>query len=473
MGRTTTITRPAYTPPGGTAITATTTTTYNAMGQPATTTDALGNTTSYTYDAFGRLLTRTEPDPDAGGPKAAPVWTYTYHRDGKVYEATDPVGAKNRTIFDAFGRVSKTSVSEGGASFYYDTLYGYDDADNLLSTTTPLAHTTTAVYNAAGEPTKVTDHTGRFTRASYDLAGRVVSAVSGQGSTYVNPVATTAWDFAGRAVSTSDCTASATGTCATVLRTGTATYDNAGRLLQATSPQGRPMYFGYDTAGQLTGVTQRVIPTNAATAITVGLGYDAAGNRTRMVDGNGNATTYTYTPWNLRESVIEPTTAAQPAAADRTWTTSYNANGLPVLEQLPGGVSRTMTYDRLGRMTGETGTGATTTARVLDYDPVGRPVSASSPAGNLTFTWTDRGLLASATGYGGTATYTYDGEALLTQRVDAAGTANFTYDGAGRLATVVDPLTGATATNTYDAAGRLASTSQGSGKSTRTYTYDN
>ena len=71
-------------------------------------------------------------------------------------------------------------------------------------------------------------------------------------------------------------------------------------------------------------------------------------------------------------------------------------------DRLPGSITRTRTFDKLGRLTAETGTGATTTARSLDYDPLGRTIAATSPAGNLSYTWTDRGLLATAAGYGGT-----------------------------------------------------------------------
>ncbi len=192
-----------------------------------------------------------------------------------------------------------------------------------------------------------------------------------------------------------------------------------------------------------------------------------------MVDGNGNATTYTYTPWNLPESIIEPSTPAHPAAADRTWTTVYDAAGQPVEQRLPGDVTRTRTYDNLGRLTGETGTGAATTARALDYDALGRITTASSPAGNHTYTWTDRGLLGTATGYGGTATYTYDAEANLTSgSTRPAPPPSATTTPAGSPASV-DPLTATTATYTHDTAGRVATISHGTGNSTRTYTYDN
>lgn len=40
--------------------------------------------------------------------------------------------------------------------------------------------------------------------------------------------------------------------------------------------------------------------------IRTAFGHDAAGNRTRLVDGNGHATDYTVTPWGQPESTVEP-----------------------------------------------------------------------------------------------------------------------------------------------------------------------
>jgi YD repeat-containing protein len=180
MGRTTSITLPAYTPPGGTAITSTSSTTYNTQGLPATTTDGLGNATTYSYDKYGRLLTRTEPDPDAAGPKTSPVWQYTYWRDGSQNQTTDPVGAKTAATYDVLGRQVTSAVTEGAGTYWWTTNLAYDDAGHQKTSTSPAPHSyvTTTEYNTAGEPTKVTDHTGRFTRTTYDLAGRVVETVA-------------------------------------------------------------------------------------------------------------------------------------------------------------------------------------------------------------------------------------------------------------------------------------------------------
>jgi RHS repeat-associated protein len=475
MSRPTKVAMPVYTPPGGSPITAMTTTVYDTgVGKPYTVTDSANNTTTYLYDKYGNLTKRTQPDPDGAGLKTAPVWTYKYDDDSELLDTKDPAGDHTSSTYDELGRVylSTQSDSSTGTTLYFNTTLGYDDAGNLTSSTSPTGYMTTTAYNAANQPTKVTDPEGFFAATGYDPAGRPASTVRGKGSSYANPVTTTGYDLAGRATSTSDCTANpSTGACATVQRTSLTTYDNAGRIIQTTSAEGRPTFYGY-TAGLLTSVTQRVIPATPGTAISVSLGYDRAGNKTRMVDGNANATDYTYNTWNLPESIIEPATTAQPNAVDRTWTTSYNSLGLSTQDTLPGGITRTRSFDNLGRLTAETGTGATTTARSLDYDPDSRVTAATSPAGNLSFSWTGRNQLNTASGYGGATTYTYDYDNRLTNRSDGAGAATFGYDHAGRVTSVTDPLTSTTATLGYDTAGRPSTVGYGTGNASRAYTYD-
>jgi YD repeat-containing protein len=344
MGRLTTLTRPTYTPPGGSPITSITTTTYNAQGRPATITDPLGNVTALAYDKYGRETSRTLSDPDGpGGPKTAPVWSYAYSKAGELLDITDPTGAHTLATYDELGRQVTLTRSErpSGTPVYYTTTIGYSDAGLPVTVTSPLSHTTTTDYNAAGEPTEVTDPTGRFTRTGYDLAGRVVSTVAGQGSAYADPVTTTAYDLAGRRTSESDCTATLAGACGTILRTHASTFDAAGRPTSTTSAEGRPTFYGYDDAGQLSSITQRVTPTVAGSAITIGLGYDKVGRRSRMVDGMGNATIYTYTSWgypNPRSSPRPPPTPHWPTGPGPPCTTRPDARcrtGYPAQSPAP------------------------------------------------------------------------------------------------------------------------------------------
>ncbi|HET9144363.1 LamG-like jellyroll fold domain-containing protein, partial [Actinophytocola sp.] len=475
-GRPTAITLPTYTPPGGVAIIATQRLSYNTQGLVERVTDPLGRVTSHAYDGHGNLVSRTLPDPDGDGPKPAPVWRYGYDRVGAPLSTTDPTGGATSATYNDLGHQVTATVTDraNGTTAYLTTTLGRDDAGNLTTVTTPLGHATTASYNKAGEPLRVTDPTDRFTQTGYDLAGRPATTVKGKGSSYVDPVTTYTYDLAGRRTAVADCTATTTGGCGTVLRTATTAYDGAGRPTTATTPEGRLTQYGYDPAGQLTSITQRRNPTDPATAVTVQLGYDPAGRRTRMVDGNTNPTTYTYTPWGQTASVIEPATTTHPDPADRTWTTGYDAAGQPVAYLLPGGVTRTLTYDRLGNLTGETGTGTgATAARQLDYDALGRTTSVGGPGGATTYAWNDRGQLLSTTGAAGAAAYTYDSDGNLTTRTDPAGTATFTYNAAGMPATVADPLTGVTASYTYKNSGQVGQITYGTGGPTRTYTYDN
>ena len=64
------------------------------------------------------------------------------------------------------------------------------------------------------------------------------------------------------------------------------------------------------------------------------------------------------------------------------------------------------TYDALGRLTGESGSGGATVAasKSIGLDIVGRVTSISHPGGTETFTYDDRGLMLSAAGPTGSAT---------------------------------------------------------------------
>ncbi|MET7736533.1 RHS repeat domain-containing protein [Streptomyces sp. NPDC005402] len=107
-------------------------------------------------------------------------------------------------------------------------------------------------------------------------------------------------------------------------------------------------------------------PVSSTEAITTSFGYDAAGNQTRLTDGRGNKTTYTFNSWGLPESTIEPSTAARPSAAHRTWTTVYDKAGQAVTE-LPSPPPATLT---------PTTTAANSSPRTA---PAANPTTATTP----------------------------------------------------------------------------------------------
>ncbi|HEY4025221.1 MAG TPA: polymorphic toxin-type HINT domain-containing protein [Candidatus Dormibacteraeota bacterium] len=457
LGRPVTTTAPAYTPPGGSQLTPTTQTTYDVLGNVATVTDALGHVTRYAYDQLGRMVSKDEP---ASTDSDRAVWQYTYTRTGRVLSVTDPTGARAESTYDDLDRaVTATQIERQPAADSFTTRSAYDDAGGVVSVTQPSGAATSSTYDAVGEQIKTTDPAGVVNQYGYDFAGRQVRSADGLGRT-----ARTDFDVLGHLVAQS---ALAPG--GQTLRTQTYAYDAAGNLTASVDALGHATTYVYDAGRQL---VQQVEPVSDTASITTGFGYDAAGHRTRSTDGRGNSTIYTFNSVGRPESVIEPATAAQPAAADRTWTASYDADGNPVKLTAPGGSARQRTFDAAGRLTRETGSGAesSTADRVMAYDAAGRITSVSAPGGTDTYAYDDRGQALTAGGPSGTASFAYDADGNLTSRTDAAGTALYTYVN-GRLATATDGITGTTQTVGYDPAGDVSSIAYGAGR-VRTYGHD-
>ncbi|HTJ34948.1 MAG TPA: LamG-like jellyroll fold domain-containing protein [Dactylosporangium sp.] len=453
-GRETSTRMPAYTPPGGgAAITPVTISTYDSLGQLSTTTDPLGRVTSYTYDQLGRLASVTEP---SGG-----VRSFTYDAVGDELTDTDATGARSASTYDYLGRVvTKTdAVRQTGAA--YTSTYTYGTNGLLTGEKTPAGTVESTTYNAAGEPVTSTDAAGIVTTYGYDGAGRPTRTTLADGTYSV-----TSYDMAGRQTADADYDAAGT-----LLRRATSRYDAAGNVVASTDARGTTTTFNYDPTGL---VLSEVQPVTATESITTSFGYDAGGNRTRFTDGRGNQFLTTYNAWNLPESTIEPATSWYPNAADRTYTITYDANGQPTRLALPGGASVAMTYDNVGNLVKQTGTGAevATADRSFGYDLAGRLTSATAVDGTNTFTYDDRGLLLTASGPSGSSTFTYTADALVASRADAAGTTTYGYDTADRLSSVTNAGAGLAATLSYNNLSQVKSILYGTGGDTRSFGYD-
>ncbi|MEU3791755.1 LamG-like jellyroll fold domain-containing protein [Streptomyces fructofermentans] len=490
LGRTTAVTLPDYTPPGGTKITATSRTTYTPLSQPQTATDPLGRTTRYGYDQLGQLISKTDPVADAAAAftaqsnpslllgaqtddDGAGITRYTWTPTGLQLSATGPTGARTESTYDELGRqLTDTTVDRYPTLRNLTTRFTWDDASNQTASTTPANRTTTATHNPAGEIKTVSNPVG-VTRLAYDGLGRSTEVIDA-----TNRKTTTTYNALDNVTATTDY-----GTGTTAARTVGQEYDADGnRTAVITAEKQARTAYSYDALGRTTKVVE---PVSSTKSITTTLGYDAAGNRTRLTDGRQNTTIATFTSWGLPESTIEPATAATPGAANRTWTTAYDAAGQPVSELLPGGVKRERTYDGLGRLTRESGTGAesATTNRTLAYDLAGRLTTAGTANGltQNTYTYNDRGQLLTAAGSGGASNYTYDADGNMTYRKTPAGSADYGYDSAGRLDWVWDSITGNDVLYDFDAAGRPkleryaiqpAGSSAWTESRRRTYSYD-
>ncbi|MFF3437583.1 LamG-like jellyroll fold domain-containing protein [Streptosporangium sp. NPDC002721] len=461
-GRLTSMAGSSYTPPGGSAITPAVSFGYDAAGRQTTVTDPREHVTSTTYDALGRPVKVVEPGPS--GPGGVRVAEYTLL--GEQLAVIDPTGARSEATYDDLGRkITQTQIERTPATVAHTTKLTYDAAGNLTKTVAPGDKTTTYTVNAAGEVTSTaapatptsTTLASRTTIFGYDLMGRQTKVTDALGN-----ATEASYDLAGRKTAAKDLTGT------TAVRSVEFGYDLAGNPTSTTSGEGYVTQRTFDAAGRLTSLVE---PVTATSSITSTFGYDASGARTRTTDGRGNATWTTYNTLGLVESVIEPSTTAHPNAADRTWTSVYDASGNATATLQPGGVRIDRTFDQLNRMTTEAGSGTSmaTVNRATTYDSAGRLTAI----GDYTLEYNDRSLLTKVSkATNQIAAYTYDATGNLTQRVDPAGTANYTWDAADRLNTASDPVTGRTWTYGYDNANRLKTKISTAPVNTQTYDYD-
>lgn len=462
------ILHPPYAPPGGSPVTAVEVFEYDNVGNLTAKTSRRTHTTSYAYDNLSRVVAQT--DPVLTGETEPGVTRFEYDDVGNQTAVVDPRGARVEATYDSLDRIrTRTQIIrvESSPDLLATTVFDYDDLGNQTYSKDPVDGETHSQYNPASELVAHQDQEGEITTYQYQL-GRV-TRVTDPLDRYV----TSEYDLAGRLIRVRQYDP-----VDTLLATTEYGYDETGNRTTITSPQGfdggedpadHTTTYHYDPVNRLTSVEQ---PVNDLETIVTGYGYDLAGNLTRLTDGESNTTAYTYNTYNLAEEVIEPSTTAHPTLSDRTWTTSYDLGGLPVVEALPGGVTVTRTFDELGRLTAESGSGDGTASRSLGYDLAGLLTSVDHPDGTIGYEYDDRGLLTDVTGPAGTATYQYDLAGRPTQRVDAAGTTAFTWTPRNELDTLTEPATATTLDYTWDEASQLTTIEYGASGAVRTYSYD-
>lgn len=170
--------------------------TYDSLSRLLTATNPESGVITYTYDANGNLLQKTSPAPNQTG-TATQTLSHCYDHlnraTGKAYSAQTcqgtqlPSGTAVVTyIYDTglngIGRLTSLLDQAGTATYTYDAM------GRLKTEARPIAgvsETTSYTYDLAGSVKTVTYPSGRVVTYTSDAAGRLASAVDGNGTNYV------------------------------------------------------------------------------------------------------------------------------------------------------------------------------------------------------------------------------------------------------------------------------------------------
>ena len=205
--------------------------------------DALGNLVTYQYDAASRRTVRI----DGRGLLTSYVYDAASRLTGQQYQD----GTRVTLTYDAN---SQRTVLSDWTGAYTST---YDPDGRLSSVVNPAGLIITYGYDAASQRATMNQPTGLFTYV-YDPAGRI--------STLTNPEAqVTSWSYDAASRVTANLLANGT--------LASSTYDNADQLL---------LLANLTSAG--------------TTLSSFNYTYNSVGNRTQVVESNGDRVTWTYDP---------------------------------------------------------------------------------------------------------------------------------------------------------------------------------
>ena len=366
--------------------TGTATHTYDEAGNLKTRTDSRGVLATYSYDVLNRL---TQVTYSQGGQSQVLSWQYDLagvpHSIGRLGQASHSQGS-TAYRYDAFGRViSKTQQVQAATGANATTLthvvgYEYDSVGRITGITYPSGAKLVLTYTN-GQLSALA-----LAKDAGSAAAPLVSQIQWQP---FGPVKAWQWEMAGgpqlheRGYDTS-------GRLVRYRLGGMLrdlTYDAADRITSyqhqdAATAAALPeldQFFGYDALGRLTGI-------NTATA-SWSIGYDANGNRTG-VTLNGSTSSYTtQSTSNRLQSISNPARsfaydASGNTTADGNYTATYDLAGrLTTLTK--AGVTTTYAYDNHGqrvRKFSSTGAGSTV---IFVHDQDGQLLGEYDSAGQV------------------------------------------------------------------------------------------
>ncbi|MFT5391603.1 MAG: YD repeat-containing protein [Gammaproteobacteria bacterium] len=326
---------------------------YDVHGRLAQETDATGTITQYRYDLRGRLIERTKtgitgliltttyeyaPTGSLERINLADGTALHYHYDGaeQLAALSNDAGERTQFEYDLVGDQVKQQTLDSNANVTQVSDRIFDERRRLIATGQRLSSITRFIYDAAGNPTLVTDPNGNSTQLDYDALGRLAFTTDPLGG-----VTQTQYDIGDRESVVTDALGRETHYL----------YDDLGNSLETRSPD--------------TGTTSR--------------SFDAAGNLIHARDADGVESNYSY-------DALDRMTAARYSDPTHDFTLHYDdpaVNGQGRLTGINDESSTTnYAYDQHRRLTQTTQTvaGVGSTLSIVP-DEIGRPAQVTYPSG--------------------------------------------------------------------------------------------
>jgi RHS repeat-associated protein len=430
---------------------------YDARNRKAQCTDTHGDVNQWTYDANSNQLTFTDN-------KGQSDLSFYDARDRQTSYTSRLTGDTTAYVFDANGNTTSTTDAQSGV-----TAYTYDARNLKTQETYPDGGSDVVnyTYDAAHRPSSKLDQAGNTIGYAYDMSNRLTTRSYPDSN---NDSLT--YDLASRML-----TAVSTRYSNTVTRT----YDSAGRLTADNLTVGANAYnvgFAFDNANRNTGITYPdasavtrsytprnllsevdYIPNGGALAMVAQRTYDAGMRLSTTTYGNSLVETRSYRndPGGKIDNMIA--SVSTPSVTGFTYTYDANKNKITESDSVIGNYSWSTGptgYDAKDRLTnwsqstGNTQTWAlstvgdwtntvvngTTDNRTYNavHELQTRSTSATALAydlkGNLTTNWNGQ-------------TYTWDFDDHMASATVGGTTTNYAYDALGRR---VSKATGTTTT---------------------------
>lgn len=393
---------------------------YDALGNPYKVTDAETNTVEFTYNDLNLLTNIKSP---------APFLYETdmyYNRTKKLARTERTIGGQTQTIQYTYNTLDKLkSIKDplwtSGIPTDHVTSFGYDNNDNLTTTTDAEGNTTTSFYDERGLLWKVMDAEGTaadpqyYTEYFYTLNGNLDKIVDakGQETTYAYD------DYDRLETITYPANASSVNT------TETFEYDLNSRITCSKTRNNDRSYFEYDALGRL----RSRVNDGDSRAVTVDNGA-ASGNWTTSTADDDYGTDY------LTTTLTDSHTFQTPSALDGKyrvfmwWPSGATATDAAVEIDYSSAGSDSFTVDQT--LTA----GRWNDLGIYDFDSTGSFIA------QVTVTGQGGGLVtcADAVRFVPITEYTYDIASRLTSVNDGGDITQFdtTTDRLGRVKKVTD-----------------------------------